>query len=254
MLRTSTRSWTISRPVSTRLGSLFRSYHSETHPNTIVDEKSVESRILTKAIEFIPEHGFHQNTITQAIRALGYPDSLQSVITNSSNSPDFSLVLHWLKVQRQKLEQHLVDPTSEFHTIKDEYERVAYAIKKRLQYNGPIINQLGSGLSHLVVPYNVSQSLAELHSLSDDIAFYAGDMSHDLAWYTKRVGFSSIYVSSELYQLQDSSEGFRRTNAFVDEKVHGLKRLGSAYNDVEQWGVFNAISTVNLIKSQLLRG
>ena len=52
----------------------------------------------------------------------------------------------------------------------------------------------------------MNQSLDELHNLSDDIAFYAGDTSNDFAWYSKRLGFSSIYVSSEVFMLQDTSK------------------------------------------------
>ncbi|KAK6453927.1 COQ9-domain-containing protein [Scheffersomyces xylosifermentans] len=238
--------------ISTRL------YHSRDHPssNKIVDPKSVESVLLTKALEYIPQYGFSNACITQAIRELDYPDSIHSAISTnpSGNSPEFQLTLHWLKTQRQKLEQHILDPNSEYHKITDEYERVSYAIKKRLEFNEPVVGRLVGGISQLVVPYNIPQSLEELHNLSDDIAFYAGDMSHDFAWYSKRVGFSSIYVSSELYMLQDSSDGYRRTKNFVDEKVLGLKGLGSAYNDIEEWGIFNAISLVNMIKSQLVRG
>lgn len=188
---------------------------------------------------------------------MSYPDSLQSLITAGGNSLEFELVLHWLKTQRQELERYVIDPAAlvEFHGLKDEYDRVGHLMKRRLLANGPILAGLKqSGLSQLVVPGNIPQSMEELHNLSDDIAFYAGDKSNDFAWYSKRMGLSAIYVSSELFMLQDSSEGFKRTQEFVDEKVKGLKGLGWAYNSVEEWSMFNAISMVNLIKSQLLRG
>lgn len=233
-------------------------YHSADHPasNVIVDAKSVQSKILTKALEHIPQHGFNTICVTQAIRDMEYPDSLVSAITSDpeGNSTELQLMVHWLKVQRQKLEEYVMDPESEFHTIGDEYDRASHLLKKRLLFNEPIVKQLSNGIGHLVLPYNLSRGLDELHNLSDDIAFYAGDASHDFAWYSKRLGFSSAYVSSELYMLQDSSVGFSKTKEFVDARVALLRDFGYAYNSVEQWGLFNAISTVNLIKSQLLRG
>lgn len=54
--------------------------------------------------------------------------------------------------------------------------------------------------------------------------------------------------------LQDTSKDFHHTRKFVEDKVQAFSNLGGAYNDVEQWGTFNAISLVNLIKTQLARG
>lgn len=248
----------ITRPSLRYSSILRRGYHSIDHPssNIIANPKSMESIILTKALTYIPEFGFDSQCITHSIRDLKYPDSLQSALSSSptGNSLEFQLMLHWLKIQRQNLQTHVLDPKSDFNSITDEYERAAYLINKRLEYNQPIINRLSSGLSQLIAPYNLNQSLEELHNLSDDIAFYAGDNSNDFAWYSKRLGLSSIYVSSEVFMLQDTSADFAHTKKFVEDKVQGFSGLGDAYNDVEQWGAFNAISLVNLIKSQIARG
>lgn len=234
-----------------------REYHSTHHKasNIIVNSKSPESILLTKAIEHIPKLGFTKASIDAAVTDLGYLDSIQSIVTaSSSHSPEFSLVLFWIKFQRQRLYNELLDPNLTFHEVKDEYDRVLYLINKRLLYNEPVIGLLFQALAQLITPYNMGASLEELHNLSDDVAFYAGDMSNDSAWYAKRLLFSSIYVKSELYMLQDSSENFERTQRFVESCVSNVKAAGASYNSVEQWTFFNAISLVNLVKSQLARG
>lgn len=234
-----------------------RAYHSTSHAasNVIVNAKTPEAILLTKAIDHVPTLGFTRDSITAAVRDLEYLDSIQSTVTASSpHSPELSLVLFWLKLQRQKLYDEVLDPSLEFHDVKDEYDRVLYLINKRLLYNQPILGQLPQALAQLVVPYNMAPALEELHNLSDDVAFYAGDMSNDSAWYAKRLLFSMVYVKSELYMLQDSSENFQRTRAFVESAVSNVRAAGASYNAVEQWSVFNAISMVNLIKSQLARG
>ncbi|KAF7999097.1 hypothetical protein HF325_006629 [Metschnikowia pulcherrima] len=164
------------------------------------------------------------------------------------------LVLFWLKLQRQELYDHVLDTKLPFHQIRNEYDRAAYLLNKRLSFNEPVIEQLSGALAQLVLPYNVALSLEELHNLSDDVAFYAGDMSNDTAWYAKRLLLSSIYVKAELFQLQDNTERFSRTKEFVESKVASVKNMGYAYSSVEQWAIFNAILLVNLIKSQLARG
>lgn len=235
---------------------LRRSYHSVLHPNVIVNAKAPESRLLSKALEYIPKYGFQRQCIDHAVRDLKYPDSLQSLISaNPSNLlPEFQLTLFWLKSQRQKLYDHVMEANSPFHKIADEYDRAGYLMKQRILYNEPVVPKLSEALSQLVLPYNWLYSLEELHNVSDDIAFYAGDMSNDSAWYAKRLLLLSIYVKLELYMIQDKSHGFQNTVDFVDSSIDSVKTLGSSYNAVEQWAFFNAISLFNLIKSQIARG
>lgn len=233
-----------------------RFYHSVSHPNILINQKAPELVLLTKALDYIPKYGFSKQCIDDAVRALGYADSVQSVIAaNPLNElPELQLTLFWLKFQRQKLYEHVLDPKLPFHSIPDEFDRAAYLLKERLSYNRPIVGQLALGLSQLVLPYNWSASLSELHALSDDVAYYAGDMSNDSAWYAKRLLLLSIYVKLELYMLLDLSPDFSLTNQFVERNVDTVKFMGNSYSAVEQWAFFNGISLLNLIRSQLARG
>lgn len=243
-----------------RVFNITRLYHSTDHigTNTIINNNQIESKILTKAIDYIPQYGFHSKTITKAIHDLQYPDSLILVLTSSplGYSLPMQLMIHWLKLKRQELEifaSNTVATDSE-STELSESEKLKQLIKYRLKLNTPIKNQLSQGLSHLVVPYNLSASIEELLNLGDDLAFYAGDKSNDFAWYSKRAGICSIYVKSELFMLNDQTAELRLTDQFVDEHVDDFVKLGQGYNSIEQWIDFNAISLVNLFKSQLARG
>ncbi|CAK9437585.1 uncharacterized protein LODBEIA_P19630 [Lodderomyces beijingensis] len=230
----------------------YRKYHSTDFPNVIVNPNLIESRILTKATEYIPKYGFDSRAVTRAVRELGYPDSLISVLTATSNhSLPFQLVMHWLKLKRQELEdfaQMEMDPQL------SESAKLKALIETRLSYNVPIMDQLSQGLSYLVVPYHVPASLEELLALGDDMAYHAGDQSNDFAWYSKRGAICGIYLKSELFMLGDTSHDYRVTKEFVRSKVGEMESAGRAWNDTEEWLGFNAISFVNLIKSQLARG
>lgn len=225
------------RLAGARLG--IRLYHSPDHPssNLIINPATIESKILTNALQYIPTYGFTSYCVTKSIHELKFPDSTHSVLTSlpTGGSLEFQLMHFWLKFQREKLNTYIIE-NQELLSKLTQYERISHLINKRLEFNQPVISKLTHGISQLAIPYNLPQSLEELHNLSDDIAFYAGDKSNDFAWYTKRGGISSIYVSSELYMLQDTSLNFKNTREFVNNKVQGLSDLGGAYNDVEQWG------------------
>lgn len=235
---------------------LFRSYHSTDHigSNTILNQSTIDSKILNTSLKYIPEYGFDEKCITKAIQELKYPDSLNSVISFNDKSPALQMMLYWLKLQRSKLETYVIEHAQELDSMKNDYERLNHLIKIRLMYNEPILKELPQGIAQLIVPYNLGCGLEQIHELSDDLAFYSGDDSHDFSWYSKRLGISTIYVSSELFMVNDTSKDFERTKQFVDSKVKDFEKLGNGYNDVEQWLGFNAISLVNLIKSQLNRG
>lgn len=244
-----------------------RSYHSTDHigSNKIVNDKDhIESKILTRATTYIPQYGFSALAISKAITDLGYPQSLTSIFTSNNplnHSLPYQLMLHWLKLKRQELDTFAQtqyqpfagDGTSEFAQLTQE-QRLERLINERLSYNIPIMSHLSLGLAMLVTPYNVPSALEELLALGDDFAYYSGDQSNDFAWYTKRASMCAIYVKSELYMLGDTTQGYEMTKKFVRDKVEEYEKAGQTWVDMEQWVGFNAISLINLIKSQAARG
>ncbi|KAI5957297.1 coq9 [Candida jiufengensis] len=233
-----------------------RTYHSTSHigTNKIINENLIESKILNKAVEYIPKYGFNSTEpITKAIRDLSYSDSIISLFSSnpSGNSLPFQLTLYWLNLKRLELENFAQSTTT---TSSNEIQNLQNLIIERLMYNKPVINKLQEAMSLLILPYNIPQSLEEIMKLSDDLTFYAGDKSNDFNWYSKRFSVGAIYLKSELFMLNDTSLDFTMTKQFVVEKCEEFEMLGNGIINIEQWVEFNAISLVNLIKSQLIRG
>ena len=102
-------------------------------------------------------------------------------------------------------------------------------------------------------PAYVPASLQELARLADDIWFLAGDTSVDASWYTKRASLSAVYAAAELYQTQDTSEGFKDTERFLDERLEDLRKVGATVSAVGEWAGFTAQSFVNVLRSKGMR-
>lgn len=98
-------------------------------------------------------------------------------------------------------------------------------------------------------PSNVPLSLSELHALSSDILYLAGDASIDASWYTKRLSLSTIYASSEMIMTQDSSPGFASTEAFVERRIRDNQAIGEKMADVKSYLGFMAGTAVGLGRS-----
>ncbi len=55
----------------------------------------------------------------------------------------------------------------------------------------------------------------------------------DFSFYTKRLTLAAIYGAAVLYWLDDRSEGFADTRAFLDRRLADAVRVGRARRDLE---------------------
>lgn len=105
----------------------------------------------------------------------------------------------------------------------------------------------------MALPRNVSASLHELASLSDEIWFLSGDTSVDTSWYTKRASTSGIYAACELFMTTDKSKGFQDTKDFLDRRLEESFKLGITINDLREWLGFTAGASINIFRSKGVR-
>lgn len=236
-----------------------RLYHSFSHLNKpILDISTLENQLLNRAYAHVPQLGFSEKAIQVASTEMGLNAGTSKALfnfTSSVSNVKQQLVLFHLLKCRQDLQ--LFQQSEAFQTefsAKSEFEKVKVLMNYRLSMNLPVLNHLSEALGEMVLPSNFSSSLQELHNLSDDITFYAGDRSNDFAWYSKRFSLSTAYVQSELFMLNDTSRGCKDTLKFAEDKLKEIESAAYVYNSVEEWLFFNAVSVVNIIKSQLARG
>ena len=100
---------------------------------------------------------------------------------------------------------------------------------------------------------NIPASLRELHALSDEIWYLAGDTSVDTSWYTKRASLAAVYASSDLFMTTDTSKDFKDTEEFVERRLEDVQTLGGTVGHLGQFVGFWAGSSVNLARSWGMR-
>ena len=242
------------------ISTIARSYHSIYHVNpAIVDLKTLENQVLNEAYEkYVPSRGFTNEAVQLASKDLGLNGNSTNAMfnfTSSTKDMQMELILFHLKKCRQELEDlRSSEAFQEQAKCLSETERLRSLIQYRLKLNEPIIKHLPNVLGHMIQPMNFMTSMRELHNLSDDITHYAGDRSIDFAWYSKRASISGLFIQSEVFMINDKSAAFQDTYEFVDSKLKEIETAAYAYNSIEEWVFFNAVSIVNIVKSQLARG
>ena len=72
-----------------------------------------------------------------------------------------------------------------------------------------------------------------LYQTVDDIWWATGDRATDFSFYTKRLTLAGIYAATVLYWLEDGSEDFADTRAFLEWRLAQVARLGRARQQLE---------------------
>ena len=100
---------------------------------------------------------------------------------------------------------------------------------------------------------NIPTSLKELHALSDEIWYLAGDTAVDFSWYTKRASLAGIYASSEMFMTTDTTADFSATDEFLNRRLKDAQILGGTVGGFTQYVGFWTGNSVNLARSWGMR-
>ena len=130
---------------------------------------------------------------------------------------------------RRMLDQFEASPLADAR-ISD---RIARAVATRFEIVEPWREAVRRAVGVMALPLNAALAARLVYDTVDAIWYAAGDMATDFSFYTKRATLLGIYSASVLYWLEDRSEGFAETRAFVDRRLVGVARIGRLRRDLE---------------------
>ena len=104
-------------------------------------------------------------------------------------------------------------------------ERIRALIWYRLEVMAPAREAVRTGLSILAMPQNLPLALRIGWRSADLMWRLAGDTATDYNHYTKRLILSGVYGSTLLAWLDDQSEAWAETGAFLDRRLADVMRF-----------------------------
>ncbi len=107
-------------------------------------------------------------------------------------------------------------------------EKIRSLIWRRLEIMGPAREAVRRALAILALPQNVPLGLRTGWRTADLMWRLAGDTSTDFNHYTKRLTLGAVYGSTLLVWLDDQSEGWSETAAFLDRRIDDVMRFEKA--------------------------
>ncbi|KAJ3596645.1 hypothetical protein NHX12_003049 [Muraenolepis orangiensis] len=199
-------------------------------------EEQLQTRILTAAVEFVPLYGWSMEAIAAGAETIGLSSASTGMFDNGAGE----LVLHFVAQCNSKLTESLADQHNQVQVGQAEKKTTAEflrdAVETRLRMHIPYIESWPKAMSILLLPHNIPDSLKHLCSLVDDIWYYAGDRSTDMNWYTKRAALTGIFNTTELVMIQDSSEDFQDTWAFLENRIQDVVNMAGTVKKVQATG------------------
>jgi ubiquinone biosynthesis protein COQ9 len=104
-------------------------------------------------------------------------------------------------------------------------EKIRTLVWKRLEIMAPAREAVRRGLSILAMPQNAPVGLKAGWHTADLMWRLAGDTSTDFNHYTKRMTLGAVYASTLLNWLDDDSEGWMDTAAFLDRRIDNVMQF-----------------------------
>jgi ubiquinone biosynthesis protein COQ9 len=104
-------------------------------------------------------------------------------------------------------------------------ERIAALVLARLAAMAPHREALRRALAVLAMPHHVAMATALGWRAADAMWRLAGDSSTGVAHYTKRMTLIGVYGSTLLVFIDDQSEDYAETRAFLDRRIDDVMKF-----------------------------
>jgi len=104
-------------------------------------------------------------------------------------------------------------------------EKIRSLVWRRLEVMGPAREAVRRGLAILAMPQNLPLGLRISWRTADLMWRLAGDTSTDFNHYTKRMTLGAVYGSTLIAWLDDESEGWSDTAAFLGRRIDDVMKF-----------------------------
>ena len=104
-------------------------------------------------------------------------------------------------------------------------DKIRGLVWHRLEIMGPAREAVRRGLAILAMPQNVPLGLRISWRSADIMWRIAGDTSTDFNHYTTRMTLGAVYASTLLAWVDDQSEGWVDTAAFLDRRIDDVMKF-----------------------------
>ena len=187
----------------------------------------VRDTMLPLGLVEVAEHGFSDAALKAAAAKAGVnPAELKAAFPNGGASlvEAFS---HWA-------DERMAERMREDHADRMR-ERVAHAVKARLEVLAPYKDVARRAVAFLALPQNAPLAASLMMRSVDMMWRAAGDRSSDFSYYTKRALLGGVYGATLIHWLSDSSEDHADSWAFLEHRIDDVMQIEKFRGQAREW-------------------
>ena len=181
--------------------------------------ETLRRRLALKVGEHAVFDGWTQKAVDSAAAEPGI-EPAQARLAFPKDAPH--MIEAWIEGVDAAMTAHFTPKLVEAMRVS---QRIRAMIWFRLETTGPAREAVRSALSILAMPQNVPLALHTGWRSADLMWRLAGDTATDYNHYSKRLILSGVYTATLLAWLDDQSEGWADTAAFLDRRLAGVGRF-----------------------------
>jgi ubiquinone biosynthesis protein COQ9 len=183
------------------------------------DREEDRQQLLKAILNHVPFDGWSDTALQAAGQETGI--AADRVLNAFPGGARDALIL-WHEVADQEMIAAMAKP--EIARLRTR-ERIAAAIRLRLQANYAHREAVRAGCTVLLLPQNASIATKLLYNTVNAAWYAVGDQSTDHNFYTKRGLLAAVYSATVLYWLNDKSADCAATWAFLDRRIGEVMQI-----------------------------
>lgn len=175
---------------------------------------------------FLPENaafdGWNGKALAAAARQAGVDGDVAAL---AFNDDAMDLIDAWIQAVDVEMARRLPPEKIDAMKIRD---KITSLVDTRLVIARPNKEALRRAMSIMAMPQNLRRSMRINWRTADIMWRMAGDTATDYNHYTKRIILSGVYTSTLLVFVDDGSEDFAETRAFLARRIENVMQFEKA--------------------------
>jgi ubiquinone biosynthesis protein COQ9 len=194
------------------------------------DNNNVRDILIDKALRHVVFDGWSDSMFSKVCLELNL-SKVQAQAFFPRGGVDMALAFHERDDEIFQKAFSTVESNNPNNRVRD---RIESAINFRLEVAERNKEAVRRSISVLTTPIYISEGGRALWNTSDNIWNSIGDNGYNLNWYSKRLILSSVYSAVLIFWLEDHSENFVETRAFVRRRISDVMTVERVKGIIKQ--------------------
>jgi ubiquinone biosynthesis protein COQ9 len=196
--------------------------------DSVMDLEETRDRIVLATLPHVAFEGWSDRALRAGLADAGLTPE-QGALAFSGGA--LEMIEHWTRYGDRRMLEAMQAIDAGAMRVR---ERIAAAVRFRIEVNVPYREAVRRTMSFLALPPNAPLAIKSTWGTVDAIWYACGDTSTDLSFYSKRATLAAVYGATVLYWLDDSSEEFAQTWAFLDRRIDDVMQIPKLRGRVEE--------------------